>query len=791
MLKRIIKNNRSYYWKKQKRDLQLNTYFYESFSGSKISGEIYFAIINVLKKNPDIKIIAVLDDFKKIPRKLSNKKRIKFVKRNTKVYMKYLAISKMLFTDTSFPFYFNKRKGQILTQFWHGTPVKKMGISVSSNGSFSNISNVQKTFIHSDWIVFNNEWSKDVFLKEYLVDCIIESKIILSSTLKNNQKIEVDSNSNVKKVLFAYTWRTSYQKDINLLKGKLKYLDSMISIKKKTGDKYEFYYSLHNLIYNDKFIDWMNENLQNIKPIKYDDELYDLMIHEIDIIVSDYSSFIFDAANYEKKIILDFSEINDYNKERGFYKQVIKDFKDTFICNDSVKGTIESIFGNELSKSYRKFNDKYNTFENSSINWEDHIYHENEMPVQHSMNKKILIYPGNLSQNGITTSFFNTLDIIINNGYNITVWAPKSYISQNKLSLLINRYGSRINIIHSNYRTLGRVDMLNEWFYRKIKRPLFVNRFNRMILNEKRMAFSDSNFDSVIHFSTYEWIVAEIFSKFECKKIIYIHNDLHKEYKYKKNFRSWSINRSLNIFDKIAFVSSGMANTTTLIPGLDKNRNKFVIIENPMPTHKFIESRKESNYYDLNFKSNVLEKNIFKEMLFDDDVIKFISIGRIGALQKNHYTLLKAFEHYKINNPDSRSILLLVGGKGNKKDSNFLLNYVTNKKIRDSKFKDDIFILSTKNVYNILKWCSALLLPSIYEGQPMVIMEAASIGVPVVVSDYISLVEQSVKYNHSIISKMNDYRDLANKMELAIGYKNSFDVDVYNEKWLINFKSNI
>lgn len=117
MLKDIIKNNKSYYWKKLNNKIRKDTYFYESFSGAKISGEIYFAILDIALNNPKIKIVAVINNFKDIPLDIKSLKNVKFVKRDSRTYMKYLAVSKMLFTDTSFPYYFLKRNDQILTQF--------------------------------------------------------------------------------------------------------------------------------------------------------------------------------------------------------------------------------------------------------------------------------------------------------------------------------------------------------------------------------------------------------------------------------------------------------------------------------------------------------------------------------------------------------------------------------------------------------------------------------------------------------------------------------------------------
>lgn len=773
-------SNISYYFKQCKKNIREDFYFLESFNGKKIAGEIYFAIIFLSDSFPDKTIVSVIEKKKDIPEKLLNRGNIIFVKRDTRKYFKYLAMSKNIFTDTTFPNFFIKRKEQTMIQFWHGTPIKNMGISTKS-GDFRNISNVQKNLLLSDWIILNNEWTKEVFLKEYMIHKKLENKIILSSTLKNKiYPSEKSDGKNKTTVLFAYTWKTIYRKNKKLLKGKLRYLDQLIETSMTQGEDFEFYYSLHNLIYNKRFLKWMEKKLVYLKPLYYNNEIYEFMTFETDIVVSDYSSFVFDAAFKNKKIIIDKSGSKKYKEERGFYKEVIQDIQNSFICKDTMNEVISSIFDENEKKSYDLINEKYNSFEGKTKDWTKKIFLEEEIKLS-NFDQGILIYPGNLTLNGITSSFYNTLDILLSKNKNITIWAPKNYISQKKAENLYKKYNGRIEILHSNYQSFGTIDKINEFFYKKIRRPIFKRRFKNKFKAEYEMIFSSNTFKKVVHFSTYEWYVGEVMSNFECEKIIYVHNDLYLEYKYRTNFRKWSLERIFNAFDKIYFVSQGLIDAEKKLIGLKKNSHKFSVTENPMPSEWKIRSQKNTKKIDINFNSPYLEKDIFKELILNKNIIKFVSVGRIGALQKNHYTLIKAFEYYKKTNNDN-SILLILGGKGNKKDNGVIRNLMTLWKLKFSKNKESIFIFKTSNVYKILAESSVFILPSKYEGQPMVVMEAASLGIPVIVSDYVSLKEQSIKYNHSIITKMNDYKSIAHHMNELIGEENYFDTVEYNKR---------
>ncbi|QLI43620.1 CDP-glycerol glycerophosphotransferase family protein [Bacillus pumilus] len=58
---------------------------------------------------------------------------ISFVKVDSNEYLKYLATSKYLVNDTSFPFYFIKREEQIYINTWHGTPLKTLGKDIKKD----------------------------------------------------------------------------------------------------------------------------------------------------------------------------------------------------------------------------------------------------------------------------------------------------------------------------------------------------------------------------------------------------------------------------------------------------------------------------------------------------------------------------------------------------------------------------------------------------------------------------------------------------------------------------------
>ena len=59
-------------------------------------------------------------------------KGISILRENSFRYIKVIALAKYLFTDTSFPVWYAKKQGQIITNTWHGTPLKMICLLYTS-----------------------------------------------------------------------------------------------------------------------------------------------------------------------------------------------------------------------------------------------------------------------------------------------------------------------------------------------------------------------------------------------------------------------------------------------------------------------------------------------------------------------------------------------------------------------------------------------------------------------------------------------------------------------------------
>lgn len=126
------------------------------------------------------------------------------------------------------------------------------------------------------------------------------------------------------------------------------------------------------------------------------------------------------------------------------------------------------------------------------------------------------------------------------------------------------------------------------------------------------------------------------------------------------------------------------------------------------------------------FKEDLREKKR-KELNLTN---KFV-IGNVGRFcnQKNHLFLLKVFK--KIKTLQKNSVLMLIGS-GEKMD--VIKNFVI-----ENNLKDDVLFLGQRNDVNeLMQAMDVFVLPSLYEGFPVVGVEAECIGLPCFYSDTIT-----------------------------------------------------
>lgn len=319
------------YLKAYKKGIDHTAILLEAGQGKHINGNM-FAFLRCLNENDKWSnlvpyVVATEETHDEIVDCLKKRgiKRYSVVDRDGDKYMEVLATAKYLATDNSFPGYFVKRKEQIYINTWHGTPLKKLGRSDIENST--SIGNVQKNFLAADYLLFPNTYTKEVMMKDYMVDRLFKHESILIDYPRNdalyddiraNEIIEKYGLSGKRVIAYMPTWRGSArtafvteqledaEKTIKLIEGNL-------------AEDEILYVNLHFLIGNK--IDISECERVRFFPPEY--ETYDFL-SICDTLITDYSSVMMDFAPTGKSIIMYMYDYEQYMNERGFYFDIRK-----------------------------------------------------------------------------------------------------------------------------------------------------------------------------------------------------------------------------------------------------------------------------------------------------------------------------------------------------------------------------------------------------------------------------------------------------------------------------------
>lgn len=278
-----------------------NIITFESFSGKKYADNPRA----IYEKMKDMKLNYKYKWFMNRSAITTNIPKNEIIYKGTIKWLYYTAISRAWVKNTGSYGGLKKRNNQLYIQTWHGIPIKKMGLDVESNIN-------SKVSLQWDIVISPNKYYNKCLNSSlgnklnYLEigyprnDIFYNYKSDMVITLKKKLGIALSK----KVILYAPTFRnTDLSKEKKIDENHFKYL----------SDKYIVLYKAH------QFQKTKSSELANIIDVSNYDDIAELMIIS-DILVTDYSSVLFDYLNLRKPIIFFAYDLEYYRDvERGFY----------------------------------------------------------------------------------------------------------------------------------------------------------------------------------------------------------------------------------------------------------------------------------------------------------------------------------------------------------------------------------------------------------------------------------------------------------------------------------------
>ncbi|MGX6970530.1 CDP-glycerol glycerophosphotransferase family protein [Vagococcus bubulae] len=588
--------------------VEKKTIFYESRDGKSFTDSPLWMCLYLLKKDVDkqythIWSIQSSEEMTYFMTRFKEYDNVLFVERNSDEYLKWLTKAEVLINNATFQSFVTIKKEQTYINTWHGTPLKTMGFDIPGNPSDAR--NVVRNFFMADVLLSPNAHTTNMFLDSFRLRNNYQGVILeggyprMDATFSHNHDTLIRSlhergiKLDLSKQLLLYT-PTCKSGEASYTEQEIRQMISETTVlRKKFGDTYNILIKVHPFIYD---------------KAKKEEELNSYLIPDgidtnellamVDVLVTDYSSIFFDFLVTDKPIIFYCWDDDLYSHERGKYFDydelpgpVAFNLDELIDILQHLKKRIE-----ETHWNYERFKRLYIPYDDGNVTqrYVDYLLFNQPLSEkikeirQNPDKKKLLIYPGGLRKNGITTSFLNLLSNIDYEKYAVTCLLdnPKSQEQIDSIqsipkeaSLLFN-FGQPVYTFSESYQDLYyHIRGVNQ--DKKEKFPL--NIYQR---DAKRL-LGKTTFDVSIDFSGYSlYWTKTILGTNSAMRICYLHSDMladmDREVNGKKIHRMnvKGIISVYDFYDKLVSVSSVICDINKKNLSNYAEDSKFVYAEN-------------------------------------------------------------------------------------------------------------------------------------------------------------------------------------------------------------------
>ncbi|MGS3967237.1 CDP-glycerol glycerophosphotransferase family protein [Staphylococcus pseudintermedius] len=728
---------------------------------------------------------------------------VSFVIKESNEYLKALTESKFLINNATFPAYFTKKPEQVYINTWHGTPLKHMGFDVKNNLKGSQ--NTMKNFLASDYMISPNAHTTNIFKHAFKLDGLYSGEILeigypridlTINTTANEAREYLAEHLNLKKnpiILYCPTWRG---KNVNDPENSLLNIFEEIKLLNQKLP-HQVLVKVHPFVYSKA------KEMPELKPYLVPDFLdTNQLMPAVDLMITDYSSIFFDFLVTDKPIVFYVPDLDKYQNERGVYIDlcalpgpVADNIQDviTLVSNESYKDA-------DVQEKYAKFKHNFVNYENGSVterliesvflNQQD----TSSKNASHHQKEKILLYPGGMKHNGITTSVINLLANINYDKYDVTVFTNNT----NNVEQLNNLQSLNDNVrivlrrgpMIATFKELYQNEFVRQrGIYKSFEKRLYPK---ALFEREFRKIFGDSQFDYAIDYSGYAMFWSNlILASGAKKKYILLHSDIKSDMERTvkgKRPHYQNLKGVISLypyFDKLVSVSEATKKLNQSNFGGLKLKNRHIASRNTINIEKINQLVDDDS--DL-FEKNgtpvlpTLTEHGMEAIEFSQDDFKIVSVGRLSP-EKGFDLLIKAVAELA---PKYPQLKLYILGDGPLKGT--LKSLVEQLGIQNHVY----FLGQRRNPFFIVKRADVFALTSHYEGQSMVILEALTVGTHVLASDIIAnrYVLEDEKYG--MLVEKNEV-DIAKGLEQFINGTNKdyakFDAVAYNEETIQEFYS--
>ena len=706
---------------------------FESYWGKKIAGNP-LAVYRALVRNyptGSFKIYWTKASDLTPPKEIAENEDVTFVVAGTMDYADILLQAGYLVNNVTFPTWFIRKPNQRYCNTWHGIPMKAMGRDMIA--PLSSMANSQRNFLQSDFILGMGDFYTWATLRPYYVERLIADRIFQTGapriddsmhphTDTTNLRQSFGISPSQKVVLFAPTWRgnsTQIAPAFGDQHAQYSYLA------KTLGDDYFVLFSAHQML-----------KMEDAAPVTNGALLADNMnindvISIVDVMISDYSSIIFDYLPLDRPIVLFTHDIADYRQTRGLYIEPHE-----LPCADAT--TKEALItavrqGKRPSEfaTYKAACERIIPHEDGAaahrVLTELFAPNKRALTAQPDGRKRILVAPGGMMPNGVTTSLKNLIGNIDYDQYDVYILINAATMDKDpERKEQFEEFDPRCNwILHTDPLLLTSVEKALYQKFRAGTETLTdddLDAVKCIFKRENRRILGGAHFDIAIEFGGYApfWC-AFIAAANADRHVIYQHNHLWAEFSNTDPARNqkqlYGVFQTYRWFDAIVAVSE----ETRQI-----NETSLAQFFRPDVTSRTV--RNTINVASIQTRAqeplNMIAPDV-AEIFQNPAKTTFLALGRLSP-EKRYDRMIKAFAKATTDAPHAT---LMICGRGPLKDE--LIHLIQKLDLTERV----LFLGQIRNPYPLLTAADYLVMSSDYEGQPMALLEGLCLGTPCIGTD--------------------------------------------------------
>ncbi len=728
-------------------------------------------------------VIQEKKELKQLKKQYAEYHNVSFVRYGSKRFIRLAATAKYLIENTSFPAWFSKREEQVYLHTWHSITVKKIGYDQPQGNIAAR--NMARNFLQSDYILSPNPFMTGIYLDTYRMREIYTGKIIEEGYPRNDRihadravvleklrrhGISVDSAKKI--ILYAPTWRGESVGKVQNGVGEFEQISNRLPI-----EGYSLLIKPHHLAY--KVLS--PEDKQSGKYIPPSVDTNELL-SVVDILISDYSSIFFDFMLTGRPVLFYLPDLPAYEQERGIY------FKPEELpgpVTDNIEQLGEYI--RQIDRVVEEYKTRYQKYYDWACPYEDgHVSERvlnilldrNEAPYRirqgfHTGKKRLLFHGGAFATNGYTTSLLSLLRQIDYSKYDVTVFCTaSSAISKQNVAAADPR--ARFLVHWSfNPETIG--ESLRMLY---VKKYGFTGRYSQRLMPHRALrrdyyrCMGGASFDAIIAYSGYSiYYPLMLLENPLPRHLIWQHSDLAVDItnKQKRNLKTYSANRTqLGGLCSLYSYYDAVVSSSKALCSVNKRK-----LATPETAHKFTWA---TNTMDVSIMQERLRQAEEQEPPFvglqEEGWINFVAVGRLSP-EKNHRALIDAFARLMREGVHAR--LYIVGGGD-------LEHELAAQSKRLGLEGRVILTGNMENPFQVLRYASCFVMPSLYEGQGLAALEARLYHLPIILSRYEAVDSVCLPNGQYLVGFSADeiYEGLRAFLDGKVPSDYHFDLDEYN-----------